>query len=85
MPWGLHVNQAQEKQRKYEDKVDQVNWGTHVCKRIVFYNEEYEKKDFPGCPVVRTLCFQNKGVGLIPGQGTKIPHAEEHCQKIKNK
>ena len=32
--------------------------------------------DFPGDPVVKTLCFYTVGgTGLIPGQGTKIPHA----------
>ena len=31
--------------------------------------------DFLGCPVVKTLCFQHRGVGLISGQGNKIPHA----------
>ena len=33
------------------------------------------KGDFPGSPVVQTLCFQCKGLGSIPVQGTKIPHA----------
>ena len=27
-----------------------------------------------GCPVVKTLPFNAGGVGLIPGQGGKIPH-----------
>ena len=27
----------------------------------------------PGSPMVRTLHFHCKGVGSIPGQGTKIP------------
>ena len=32
--------------------------------------------DFPGGPVVKTLCFYTVGgTGLTPGQGTKIPHA----------
>ena len=38
--------------------------------------------DFPGGPVVKTLCFQWGGMGLIPGQGTKIPHATWHSWKI---
>ena len=33
--------------------------------------------DFPDSPVVKSLCFQCEGTGLIPGQGTKIPHAVE--------
>ena len=31
--------------------------------------------DFPGSPVVRTLPSNAGGVGLILGQGVKIPHA----------
>ena len=33
--------------------------------------------DFPGVPVVITLCFQCKRCSLTPGQETKIPHAEK--------
>ena len=43
-------------------------------------------KDFPDSPVVKILRFQCRGrVGLIPGLGTKIPHAEWHGQKKKKK
>ena len=31
--------------------------------------------DFPGGPVVKNLSYNAGDVGLIPGQGTKIPHA----------
>ena len=31
--------------------------------------------DFPGGPVVGTSPFTGGGVGSIPGQGAKIPHA----------
>ena len=31
--------------------------------------------DFPGGPVVKTLPSSAGGVGLIPGQGAKIPQA----------
>ena len=31
--------------------------------------------DFPGGPVVKTLPSNSADMGLIPGQGTKIPHA----------
>ena len=37
--------------------------------------------DFPGGPVVKTPCLQAGGKGLIPGQGTKIPHAMQYGQK----
>ena len=30
---------------------------------------------FPEAPVIKTLRFHCKGVGSIPGQGTKAPHA----------
>ena len=32
--------------------------------------------DFPGGPVVKTPCLQC-GVGSIPGQGARIPHATQ--------
>ena len=31
--------------------------------------------NFPGSPVVKTVHFKCMGVGLIPGWGSKIPHA----------
>ena len=39
---------------------------------------------FPGGSVVKTLSFQCRGTDLIPGPGTKIPHAVQHSQKKKN-
>ena len=39
--------------------------------------------DLPGGPVVKIPPFQCRGVGLIPGHGTKIPHAAQHDQKIE--
>ena len=38
-----------------------------------------------GSPVVKTLDFSAGGVDLIPGQGTKIPHAMWHAKKRENK
>ena len=32
--------------------------------------------DFPGGPVVKNLSAHTGDMGLIPGPGTKIPHAE---------
>ena len=43
----------------------------------------YFFQDFPGGPVVKTLPSNAGGVGAIPGQGTKIPHAVE-CSKKTN-
>ena len=39
--------------------------------------------DFPGGPVVKTLHFNSGGMGSIPGQRTKVPHAAQYGQKIK--
>ena len=35
------------------------------------------KGDFPGGPVVKTSPSSAGGVGSVPGQGAKIPHASE--------
>ena len=45
-----------------------------------------EKRDFPGGPAVQILPSSARGVGLIPGQGSKIPHAlwQKH-QNLKQK
>ena len=37
--------------------------------------------DLPGGPVVKNLPCSSGGVGLIPGQGTKIPHAAEQLNQ----
>ena len=45
-------------------------------------------RDFLGSPVVKTPHFQCRdagGVGSIPGQGTKIPHAAWCGQEILKK
>ena len=34
-----------------------------------------KKGDFPGGPLVKNLPYNAGDVGLIPGQGTEIPHA----------
>ena len=42
-------------------------------------------KDFPGGPVVKTLCFQCGDMGSIPGGGTKITLCHVVQQKKKQK
>ena len=37
--------------------------------------------DFPGAPVAKNLPSNAGDVGLIPGQGTKIPHATEQLSQ----
>ena len=36
---------------------------------------KYRDRDFPGGPVVENPPYNAGDVGLIPGQGTMIPHA----------
>ena len=38
--------------------------------------------DSPDGAVVKTLCFQCEGMGLIPGRGAKIPHAVERLSAV---
>ena len=43
-------------------------------------------KDFPTGPVVKVWLSNGGGVGLIPGQGTRIPRAlQPKIQNIKQK
>ena len=45
-----------------------------------------QRGDFPGGPVVKTLPSNAGGVGLIPGQRNKLPHASwPKNQNIKQK
>ena len=41
-------------------------------------------EDFPGGPVVKTLFFQCRRWGSIPGQETKIPHATQRVPTPQN-
>ena len=44
-------------------------------------NKNLESRDFPGGPVVKTLCSMAGGMGLIRGRGTKIPRATRPKKK----
>ena len=46
---------------------------------------KYSGWDLPGGPVVKTPCFHCRGIGSVPGQGTKILHAmwPAHTQETK--
>ena len=46
---------------------------------------ETEGREFPGGPVVRAWCFLCWGLGLIPGQGTKIPQVVRCGQSEKER
>ena len=41
---------------------------------------KWQKWDFPGRPLVKTLSFHCRGTGSITDQGSKIPHATWHSQ-----
>ena len=47
---------------------------------IILMEKSRNKKyiDFPSGPVVKTLSFHARGIGSIPGQGTKISQAMRH-------
>ena len=63
-----------------------VSWALHPNPR---WKSERRQRDFPGGPVVKTPCFHCRrhgfdlSFGLIPGWGTKIPHAASQGQKKK--
>ena len=91
--WGLHVN-------PWLNHVNVWQKPLQYCKIISLQlkkqkpnksnNNNNNKSvfwDLPGSPVVKTLCFQSRGMGLIPGQGTKVPNAVwcGHKVKIKKK
>ena len=42
-------------------------------------------QDFPSNPVVKTLPSNAGGLGSIPGQKVKIPHASRPKKKKKNR
>ena len=44
--------------------------------------DENQLRDFPGGPVVKNLPSNAGDVGLIPGQGTKIPHQFSSVQLL---
>ena len=46
---------------------------------------KYKSRDFPGGPVVNNPPSDARGVSLIPGQGTKIPHGQKTKTKQKTK
>ena len=44
-------------------------------------NDKSTNSDFPGSPVVKTVCFQSRRHHLIPGWGTNFPDVVCCCQK----
>ena len=70
---------AMEKNKKGRGSniTERKGWESCALNRAV--------RDCPGGPVVKTPCFHRRGdTGLIPGQGTKIPHAVRCVVAKKN-
>ena len=64
------------------------SWGWHNILLSVLYFSSFLsefKQEFPGSPVVRTWSFHCSGPCSIPGWGTKIPQAEQHSQKKRER
>ena len=59
--------------------------NSYLILEIVWKKKKIEAQEFPGGPVVKTPCFQGKGHGLIPGQGTKIPQGQKKKKMEKEK
>ena len=57
----------------------QVYWGSNLKSGNFF--KKKDTRDFFGGPMVNTLPSNAGGVVLIPGPGTKIPHAMWYSQK----
>ena len=51
----------------------------------IHVNKNPAGDDFPGSPMVKTLPSNAGGAGLIPGQGTQIPHTSRSSQKKKER
>ena len=51
--------------------------GTATMENSVEFLKKTGNRDFPGGPVVKNLPSNAGDAGSIPGQETKIPHAEE--------
>ena len=54
--------------------------GSHNLKVAALEFKTRSLWDFPGGPGVKMLHFQCRGVGSIPGWGTKIPLSQKKTQ-----
>ena len=61
-------------------KMDRSNNCTTKCMYFIPLNGTVKNDQFPGCPVVRTLCFHCQGSRFNPCSATKIPQASWHSQ-----
>ena len=84
---NLYSAECQSYPNKTRGKKRDQNLTMSVNIKIIW------KRDFPSSPVFETLSSNAGGVGLIPGQGAKIPHAswpknqnikqKQYCKKFK--
>ena len=51
---------------------------TSCCSSIWFLFKKYRERDFPDGPVVKNPSYNAGDMSLIPGQGTKTPHAVDN-------
>ena len=68
------------KRRKRNSVMGNNAWRRDLS---LFFSKLFLSWDFPGSPVVKTLCFQCRGLSSIPSQGTRIPCAEQPRKKKK--
>ena len=62
-----------------------MNKHEKLCYKDMFVSEDCEMGNFPDGSVVTVLCSHSRGESLIPGQGTKIPHAVQCSQEKQMK
>ena len=76
-PGGGHGNPLQySRQKNPHGQRSLVGYSPWGCKESDT-TEQLSTWDFPGGTVIKNLCCNARDVGLIPGQGTKIPHVME--------
>ena len=65
-----------------------MNWTEHAEHTYTHYLAllNYNPRNFPGGPVTRSLCFQCRDQGLIPGQGIRshMPQLKVRMLQLKN-
>ena len=61
---------------EHKSTFEQLTLPTFTCEMFLHLHLKTGIcRDFPGGPVVKNLPSDAEDMGLIPGQGTKIPHA----------
>ena len=85
-----HRGSKQGHSRQMVDTTQERGWSW-ACRGAVSKRQsqrgvmQSQTISIPGGSVVKTLLCNAGGAGSIPSQGTKIPRAVQHGQKIKNK